>query len=54
MAWDFDKGHVSASLKGLAMKGLIAITRTPEGKAEPVDLTTEGRNRVTPLTESCE
>jgi DNA-binding MarR family transcriptional regulator len=50
----FDKGNVSTSLKGLEAKGLITITRTPGGKAEAVDLTAEGRNQVTPLTESCE
>jgi DNA-binding MarR family transcriptional regulator len=28
----FDKGNISTSLKGLAAKGLITITRTPGGK----------------------
>jgi hypothetical protein len=32
-------------------KGLVAITRTSGGKAEAVDVTAEGRNRVAPLTE---
>jgi DNA-binding MarR family transcriptional regulator len=50
----FDKGNVSTSLKGLEAKGLITITRTPSGRAEAVDLTRVGRNRVAPLTESCE
>jgi DNA-binding MarR family transcriptional regulator len=49
-----DKGHVSTSLKGLEAKGLITITRTPGGRAEAVDLTAEGRNRVATLTASCE
>jgi DNA-binding MarR family transcriptional regulator len=50
MARGFDKGNVSTSLKGLEAKGLVTITRTPGGKAEAVDLTREGRNRVTALT----
>jgi DNA-binding MarR family transcriptional regulator len=49
-----DKGNLSTSLKGLEGKGLITITRTPGGRAEAVTLTREGRNRVAPLTESCE
>jgi DNA-binding MarR family transcriptional regulator len=48
-----DKGNVSTSLKGLAAKGLITITRTPGGRAEAVDLTAEGRTRVAALTASC-
>jgi DNA-binding MarR family transcriptional regulator len=54
VALGFDKGHVSTSLKGLAAKGLVTITRTPGGRAEAVDLTAEVRNRVAPLTASCE
>jgi DNA-binding MarR family transcriptional regulator len=50
----FDKGNVSTSLKGLATKGLVTITRTPGGKAEAVDLIRAGRNRVAALTCSCE
>jgi DNA-binding MarR family transcriptional regulator len=46
MALGFDKGNVSTSLKGLEAKGLVTITGTPGGKAEAVDLTHEGRNRV--------
>jgi DNA-binding MarR family transcriptional regulator len=49
-----DKSNVSISLKGLATKGLVTITRTPGGKAEAVDLTIEGRNRVALLAASCE
>ena len=48
-----DKGHVSTSLKGLEVKGLMTIARTPGGKAEAVDLTPEGRKRVAQLTASC-
>jgi hypothetical protein len=33
---------------------LVTIARTPGGKAVAVDLTAAGRNRVTPLTASCE
>jgi hypothetical protein len=51
--WGFDNDNVSTSLKGLAAKGLVTITRTPGGRAEVVDLTAAGRNRATPLTESC-
>jgi DNA-binding MarR family transcriptional regulator len=49
-----DKGNLSTSLKGLAAKGLVTITRSPGGRAEAVDLTPEGRNRVAALTASCE
>jgi hypothetical protein len=36
-------------MSGRALKGLITITRTPGGRAEGVDLTREGRNRVASL-----
>jgi DNA-binding MarR family transcriptional regulator len=49
-----DKGNLSTSLKGLAAKGLVTITRSPGGKAEAVDLTAEGRHRVVGLTASGE
>jgi DNA-binding MarR family transcriptional regulator len=49
VARGFDKGNISTSLKGLASKGLATITRTPSGRAEAVDLTVEGRNRVAAL-----
>jgi DNA-binding MarR family transcriptional regulator len=49
-----DKGNVSASLTGLAAKGLVTITRTPGGKAEAVDLTAEGRHQVARLAGSCD
>jgi DNA-binding MarR family transcriptional regulator len=54
VARGFDKGNVSTSLKGLEAKRLVTITRTPGGRAEAVELTREGRNRVAALTESCE
>jgi DNA-binding MarR family transcriptional regulator len=41
-----DKGNLSPSLKGLAAKGLVTITRTPGGKAEAIDLTPAGRERA--------
>jgi hypothetical protein len=49
VALGFDKGNVSTSLKGL-----VTIVRTPGGRAEAVDLTAEGRQRVAALTASCE
>jgi hypothetical protein len=54
MALGFDKGNLSTSLKGLAVKGLVTISWTPGGKAAAVDLTAAGRNRVAALTVSCE
>ena len=54
MARGHDKGNLSTSLKGLEAKGLVTITRTPGGRAEAVDLTAEGRKRVTALTASCD
>jgi DNA-binding MarR family transcriptional regulator len=41
-----DKGNLSTSLKGLEVKGLVRITRTPGGHAQAVDLTPEGRERA--------
>jgi DNA-binding MarR family transcriptional regulator len=41
-----DKGNLSTSLKNLAAKGLVTITRTPGGQAEAVDLTAEGYTRA--------
>jgi DNA-binding MarR family transcriptional regulator len=49
-----DKGNLSTSLRNLAAKELVTISRTPGGHAEAVDLTAEGRNRVVPRTASCE
>jgi DNA-binding MarR family transcriptional regulator len=54
VALGFDKSNVSTSLKGLEAKGLVTITRMPGGKAEAVDLTAAGRQRVAALTASCE
>jgi hypothetical protein len=41
-----DKGNVPTSLKGLAAKGLVTITRTPGDKAQAVGLTPAGRVRA--------
>jgi DNA-binding MarR family transcriptional regulator len=49
-----DKGNLSTSLKGLATKGLVTITRTTGGKAEAVALTPEGRHQVARLAGSCD
>jgi DNA-binding MarR family transcriptional regulator len=49
-----DKGNLSHSLANLEAKGRIRITLTDSGRAEAVDLTREGRNRVAPRTASCE
>jgi DNA-binding MarR family transcriptional regulator len=49
-----DQGNVSASLTGLATKGLVTIARTPGGKAEAVALTPEGRHQVARLAGSCD
>jgi DNA-binding MarR family transcriptional regulator len=49
-----DEGNLSTSLKGLEAKGLVTNARTSGGKAEAVDLTAAGRNRVAVLTASCE
>ena len=54
VARGYDQGNVSTSLKGLAAKGLVTIARTPGGRAKAVDLTREGRTRVTALTASCD
>ena len=40
--------------QGLGGKGLVTINRMPGGRAEAVDLTAEGRNRVAARTASCE
>ena len=50
VAFGVDKDNVSTSLKGLEAKGLVTIARTPGGRAEAVDLTREGRDRVAALT----
>ena len=54
VAQGVDKGNISTSLKGLEAKRLVTITRTPGERAEAVELTREGRNRVAALAESCE
>ena len=42
-----NKGTLSTSVRNLEAKGLIKVWRTPGGKAESVELTREGKNRVT-------
>jgi DNA-binding MarR family transcriptional regulator len=54
VAQGVDKSNLSTSLKGLEAKGLVMITRTAGGRAEAVDLTAEGRNRVAAWTASGE
>jgi DNA-binding MarR family transcriptional regulator len=54
VALGFDKGNVSTPLTGLEAKELVTITRTPGRRAEAVDLTAEGRNRVAARTASCD
>ncbi len=49
-----DKGNLSHSLRNLAAKGLVRLTRTPGGKAEAVDLTSQGRQVVAQRAGSCE
>ena len=49
-----EKGNLSHSLHNLEAKGLVTIARTPGGRAEAMDLTSAGRNRVAALTGSCE
>jgi DNA-binding MarR family transcriptional regulator len=52
VARGFDKGTRSTSLKNLEVQGLVTIARTLGGRAEAVNLTREGRNRVASLTAS--
>jgi hypothetical protein len=54
VTWGFDKGNVSTSLKGLEVKGLVTVARTPGGKAEAIDLTPRGHQRAAQLAGSCE
>jgi DNA-binding MarR family transcriptional regulator len=49
-----DKGNLSTSLQNLERQGLVTITRTPGGKAEALDLTAEGRDRLARTTGSCD
>ena len=43
VAFGFEQGNVSRSLKGLEAKGLVTIARTPGGHAKAVALTPAGR-----------
>jgi hypothetical protein len=44
------KSNLSHSLHNLARKGLSALTKTPGGQAEAIDLTAEGRQKGAQLT----
>ena len=44
-----DKSNISHSLRTLEARGLIAIGRTPGGKADSLDLTAEGRKLASKL-----
>ena len=46
VAFGFEQGNVSRSLKGLEAKGLVTIARTPGGHAKAVALTPAGRREV--------
>ena len=48
------KSTISHSLRTLEARGLIAISRTPGGQANSVDLTSEGRKMVSALAKSYE
>jgi DNA-binding MarR family transcriptional regulator len=50
----YDKGHLSQSLANLEAKGLITMARTPRGKAEALDLSSQSRKLVAHLAGSCE
>jgi DNA-binding MarR family transcriptional regulator len=41
-----DKSNISHSLRTLETRGVIEIGRTPGGKADYVDLTSEGRKLI--------
>lgn len=49
-----DKGNISRSLRTLEAQGLIAIGRTPGGKAENLTLTSAGRKRASQVAGSCD
>jgi DNA-binding MarR family transcriptional regulator len=53
-ALGFYNRNLSTPRKSLAAKGLVTIARTPVGKAQAVELTTEGRKQVASLVASCE
>jgi hypothetical protein len=48
------KGTLSHSLANLEAKGLVTITRTSGGKAEAVDLTSQGRQGAAQRAGSCD
>jgi DNA-binding MarR family transcriptional regulator len=49
-----DKGNISRSLQTLEAQGLIAIGRTPGGKAEYLLLTSAGHKRTSQIELSCD
>jgi hypothetical protein len=49
-----DKGNIRHSLHTLEAWGLLVIGRSPGGKAESVWLTSEGQQRTSQLTGSCD
>ena len=53
-AQTFNKGNVSHTLKTMEHKHVITIGRTPQGKAEYLDLTPEGRTLAFSLLASCD
>lgn len=49
-----DKGNISHSLRTLEAQGLLAIGRTPGGKAEYLMLTSAGHTRASQIAGSCD
>jgi DNA-binding MarR family transcriptional regulator len=49
-----DTGNISQSLQTLEARGLIALGRSPGGKAESLWLTSEGQNWASHLVGSCD
>ena len=49
-----DKGNIRHSLQTLEARGLIALGRSPGGKAESVWLTSEGQKWASQLVGSCD
>ena len=49
-----DKGNISHSLRTLETQGLIAIGRTPGGKAEYLILTSAGHKWASQIEGSCD
>ena len=49
-----DQGNLSHSLQTLEARGLIALSRSPGGKAESLWLTPEGQQWASQLAGSCD